>query len=74
MTTTPIASQLREAWIASGLTLQALVARAGLECGADSLSRKLAGKQVLATTEAELLADALTLTLVWAPGARRRVA
>lgn len=39
-----------------------------------SLSRKLAGKQILTTAEAEAIADALTLTLVWAPGRRRRAA
>jgi hypothetical protein len=72
--TAPIAEQLRGAWIASGLTLSALRERARIQCTADSLSRKLAGKQALWTTEAEALADALTFTLVWAPGARRRCA
>lgn len=72
--TPPIATQLREAWIASGLTLPTLRERAGIKCSTDSLSRKLAGKQVLTTAEAETLADALTLTLVWTPGAQRRVA
>lgn len=69
-----IHEQLREAWIASGLTLEALRERAGLVYGAHNLSRKLAGKQVLTTDDAERLADALTLTLVWAPGRRRRAA
>lgn len=70
----PIHEQLRAAWIASGLTLETLRERAGLEYGAHNLSRKLAGKQVLTTDEAERLADALTLTLLWAPGRRRRAA
>lgn len=70
----PIHEQLRGAWISSGLTLPALIERARIGCQAYSLSRKLAGKQVLTTAEAEALADALTLTLVWAPGARRRAA
>jgi hypothetical protein len=70
----PIHEQLRAAWIASGLTLPALIERAGIRCTASSLTRKLGGKQVLTTAEAEDLADALTLTLLWAPGARRRAA
>jgi transcriptional regulator with XRE-family HTH domain len=56
--------QLRTAWEASGLSLEQLRDRAGVECSADSLSRKLRGKQPLTTREAELLALALTVNLV----------
>lgn len=74
--TQPLTSQLREAWIASGLTQEALRLKARLECSADSLCRKLAGKQVMTTGEAEQLAAALGITLVWAPARppRRRAA
>jgi hypothetical protein len=72
-----IAAQLRQAWQGSEMMLEDLRQRAGLECTADSLSRKLAGKQILTTTEAELIAQALEHTIVWAPrtrGTRRRAA
>lgn len=74
--TASLASQLREAWIASGLTQGELRKQAHLDCAAYSLSRKLAGKQVLTTTEAEAIATALGVTLVWAPArpSRRRAA
>lgn len=71
---TPLAAQLREAWIGSGLTLPQLVERAGLPYGADNLSRKLAGKQVLDTRDAEAIADALGVTLTRAPQRRKRAA
>ena len=67
----PIASQLRRAWQARGLTLAALCEGASLACGPDSLCRKLAGKQPLTTTEAEQLADYLRVRLSWAPRVRR---
>lgn len=70
----PFSAQLREAWIASGLTLPELAQRARLTFGADNLSRKLAGKQVLSTDDAEALADALGVTLTRAPARRRRAA
>lgn len=70
--TTSIAEQLRVARLARGILLEDLCARAELACSADSLSRKLAGKQPLTTVEAELIAKALDVTVVWAPGPARR--
>lgn len=69
-----IAAQLRDAWIASGLTLPELNERAELSFGADNLSRKLSGKQVLSTEDAEAIADALGVTLTRPPSRRRRAA
>lgn len=69
--TTPIAEQLRVARLARNILLEELCAKADLGCSADSLSRKLAGKQPMTTVEAERLAKALDYTLVWAPSARR---
>jgi hypothetical protein len=72
MSTPPtIAGQLRQAWQDSEMLLEDLRQRAGLECTADSLSRKLAGKQILTTTEAELIAQALDHAITWQPQARR---
>jgi len=45
--------------------LEKLRRDAGLECSADSLSRKLAGKQPLTTVEAECIARALDTTIAW---------
>lgn len=69
-----MAAQLREAWTASGLSLPEILQRAGLDYGADNLSRKLAGKQVLSTSDAEAIADALGVALVRMPARRRRAA
>jgi transcriptional regulator with XRE-family HTH domain len=71
-----LASQLHQARLRSGLTLADLCRRAALTCTADSLCRKLAGKQILTTSEAEALAQALDLELTWTPArrARRRAA
>lgn len=69
-----LATQLRGAWIASGLSLPELARRAELDFGADNLSRKLAGKQVLSTDDAEAIAGALGVTLKFAPTRRRRAA
>lgn len=52
------------------MTLESLCAAAGLDISPDSLSRKLAGKQVLSTAEAEAIAACLKVNLVWAPEAR----
>lgn len=67
--TRPIAQQLRDAWKHSEYTLEQLREGAGLDISTDSLSRKLAGKQVLATEEAEAIAQFLQCNLVWAPEA-----
>lgn len=64
-----IAQQLRDAWKASGLTLEELRDGADLDVSPDSLSRKLAGKQVLSTEEAESIAGFLKYNIVWAPEA-----
>jgi len=75
-TLVPIASQLREARLAADMELEELRRAAGLDCSADSLSRKLAGKQILTTDEAERLARALGRQIVYPPPrrARRRAA
>lgn len=69
-----LASQLRNAWQAQDVTLAQLREQAALECSVDSLSRKLAEKQILTTAEAESLAQALDVTLVWRPRSKRRAA
>ncbi|HZJ63923.1 MAG TPA: hypothetical protein VFD36_10440 [Kofleriaceae bacterium] len=71
MATPPIASQLSEARQQKGMMLEELREAAGLECTADSLCRKLAGKQILTTDEAERLAQALDREIVWTPARRR---
>jgi hypothetical protein len=55
----PLHEQLHGAWERSGWSLEQLRLKAMLDCSADSLSRKLRGKQVLSTAEAESLATAL---------------
>ncbi len=74
---TPIASQLSEARQRKGMLLEELRREARLKCSADSLCRKLAGKQPMTTREAQDLARALDHRIVWAPDAprgRRRAA
>lgn len=50
---------LHRAWQQSGLTLEALLARSGLELTIVSLSRKLRGLQTLRVAEVEAVARAL---------------
>ena len=64
--------QLHRAWERSEMSLETLRSRAALECSADSLSRKLRGKQVLSTSEAEALAVALDKKVSY--DGRRKVA
>ncbi len=61
--------QLRDAWKLSGLQLADLIVMAKLDCTPSSLSRKLAGEQVLTTQECEAIAQALAVNLVWVPAA-----
>jgi hypothetical protein len=49
------------------MTLGDLRARAGLRCTTVSLGRKLGGKQILTTEEAQELSAVLRVKLVWAP-------
>lgn len=70
MRTQTLASQLRQAWLDSEWTLARLCERARLGCSADSLCRKLAGKQPLSTDEAEALSRALGRRLVFPVGRR----
>jgi hypothetical protein len=51
--------QLRDAFQRSGLTIDELIERSGLELDTASLSRKIRGKQTLRSTEIESLASAL---------------
>lgn len=60
----PIWAQLRQARLDRGMQLEQLVRDAGLACSADSLSRKLNGKQPLTTDEAEHVARALDYAIV----------
>ncbi len=53
--------------------LEELRVAANLECSADSLSRKLAGKQILTTEEAERIADAMGIKIVWPPRRMHRL-
>ena len=64
--------QLHRAWLRSDLSLEQLRAKANVECSADSLSRKLRGKQVLSTEEAEALAAAMLVVVT--TGRRRKAA
>jgi hypothetical protein len=41
--------------------------RIALDCDITSLSRKLHGKQILTTSEAEALARTLNVTIAWVP-------
>lgn len=66
-----LVDQLRDARLKSGVKLAKLCEDAQLECSADSLCRKLADKQPLTTGEAEALAIALGVDLVWNPTRRR---
>ncbi len=63
-------AQLFEAWDRSSLTLGELRAKAGLDCDDTSLGRKLRGKQILTTKEAEALATALHVRLAFGREAR----
>lgn len=56
-----IQRQLLDAFEAKGLTLDELIRLADLDCGPDSLSRKLRGKQSLRSGEIEKLATALRI-------------
>jgi hypothetical protein len=66
--------QLRAAWIDSGLTLDQLRGRAGLQMSIVSLSRKLSGAQTLSVGECEALAAALGVVASTpaAPSRKRR--
>jgi ribosome-binding protein aMBF1 (putative translation factor) len=57
--------QIRVAFEASGLSIPELLERAGLEMNRSSLGRKLSGELEMWTWEAEALAKALGITLVW---------
>lgn len=54
---------LSDAYKASGLTLQELITRSGLQLTIVSLSRKLRGNQVLRLDEAKKLAAAMGMSL-----------
>jgi transcriptional regulator with XRE-family HTH domain len=60
----PLHDQLREAWLRSDFTQRELAEKLG--CAQTSVSKKLAGLQVLSTAEAQQLADILGVTIVWA--------
>jgi hypothetical protein len=60
----PIHRQLLEAVEAQGLTWDQVIRLAALKCSADSISRKLRGKQSLRAKEIESLAKALRIQVV----------
>jgi len=62
-----IAAQLSDARQQKDMKLEELRQAARLTCSADSLCRKLSGKQKLTTREAEELARALDYQIVWPP-------
>lgn len=69
-----IREQLRLARLAQGVHLEELRRKSRIGCSADSICRKLAGKQVLSIEEAEQLAKGLDLAITCAPRRVRRAA
>jgi transcriptional regulator with XRE-family HTH domain len=67
--TPTICEQLREALKRSDLTVSQLLAKSGLEIARSTLQRKISGHEAMRTSEAEALATALGVTLVWMPEA-----
>lgn len=65
-------TQLRDAWIRSGLSLAELAEKAGLKCSSFSLGRKLSGEQTLRLDEACALVRVLGYELRLMP--RKRAA
>ena len=64
-------TQLRDAWIGSGLSLGELATKSGIKCTSFSLGRKLAGEQTLRLDEACALVRTLGLELRIAKPRRR---
>lgn len=67
-----ITEQLSDARERSGLSVAKLLAKSGLAMERSALQRKLSGDRPLHVREAQALAKALGITLVWDPGARGR--
>lgn len=57
--------QLAAAFDASGMTIADLRRRSGIECGEESLSRKLRGLQSLRSLEVEQIASALGIVVAY---------
>lgn len=62
-----IAEQLRVAFENSGWTVAELLAKSGLKCRRSALQRKLTGHLKFRTEEAEAIATALGVNLVFMP-------
>ena len=62
--------QLHQAWVASGLTLDQLSAKAGLHMTKVSMSRKLRGLQKMTTQECEALSKVLRVQVAFGREAR----
>lgn len=62
-----LSGQIYDALKRSDLTVAELLARSGLSIKRCTLQRKLSGDEAMRTSEAEALASALGLTLVWMP-------
>lgn len=60
-----IVDQLREAFGKSGLSLLELLAKSGLRIDRTSLARKLGDELPMKTSEAEVIARTLGVTLTW---------
>lgn len=67
-----LAEQLSAAFKAKGWTLEKLSVESGLDCSRWSLMRKLRGDQRLFTDECQALAQALGVTIAWAPAESKR--
>jgi transcriptional regulator with XRE-family HTH domain len=61
-----LAEQIRDAFERSEMSLAELLRRSGLGFDRANLSRRMAGEVPLRTGEAEALATALGINLVWA--------
>lgn len=62
-----IAEQIRDAFESAGISVADLLALSGLDLDRSSLQRKLTGDSPMKTSEAEALANALRISLVWPP-------
>lgn len=63
-----LTEQLNEAFQRSGLSVAELLTKSGIDVDRSSLSRKLKGELRMNVDEAQALAAALDVTLVWMPG------
>lgn len=60
-----LSEQIREAFERSEMTVAELLAKSGLDIDRSALHRRLKGETPMRTGEAEVLANALGINLVW---------